>query len=401
MKNVNVMIIGGGIAGPVLAMALKKMGYRVTIFEAQEKVAISKGSWLALMPNGINALKSLGLGHLNSIASLSTGLDFYNHTKKNLGRFDHGVFSKKFGSPALVMKRSDLHQFLHHETAKQEIPVLFNKRLKAIEQKPDGGVLAHFEDNTSYKADILVGCDGIHSKTRAYVLNKAIKPDYTGVVGFGGFSNVALPHAHRGNDLTMTFGKEAFFGYFPANEKETWWYSNIPQKNEPDRNELLTQIEIQSYLASVHQHDPYPISELIKNTHSIDRWVIYDMPELPKWYSDAVVLVGDAAHATAPHGAQGASLAIEDALILSKCMRDIDEKETIFRTYQQLRKLRVERQAKQARKRGNQNLNKNPVAIFARDFFMPIAMKTGLVNEDWLYSYAIDWNTKIIEQNKT
>ena len=398
-KKFEILIIGGGIAGPALALALKKIGYTSTIFEAQQEITKSKGSWLALMPNGLNALKNLNIGSMTNIATPSRGLNFFNYRGKNLGRFDHESFQDKFHSQSLVMKRSHLHQFLHNEIQKQDISILFNKRLKHIEQKQNSRVVAHFEDNSSYEGDILIGCDGIHSKVREFILKETPRPSYTGVVGFGGFSSLALTDKNTGSDLTMTFGKEAFFGYFPANANETFWYSNIPQKNEPSRDEQLSQIEIKSFLLDTHRHDPKPINDLIRNTNNIDQWVIYDLPEISGWYSGSIALVGDSAHATSPHGAQGASLAIEDALILAKCIRDLNDKEIIFKTYQELRKERAERQAKQARNRGQQNLAKNPVSIFARDFFMPIAFKNGWVNEDWLYSYSIDWNSKI-EINK-
>ena len=121
---------------------------------------------------------------------------------------------------------------------------------------------------------------------------------------------------------------------------------------------------------------------------------IHSIPHLPVWHTAGVIVIGDAAHAPTPTSGQGASLAIEDGVLLAKCLRDLIDPERAFARFEALRRPRVERIIKQFA-RINSNKAVGPVARVFRDAILPVALKmtTNSKKLDELYGYHIDWNS--------
>ena len=392
------LIIGGGIAGPILAIALRRAGIAATVSEARRERADHAGSWLALMPNGVNALKTLGIdGALGKDAIPVSGIAFQNAAGKRLGGLNRREDASRYGAGSVIMKRWQLHRALHEEALRQGLQIELGKTLTEIAVAGDG-VTARFADGSSATADFLVGCDGIHSRTRQFVAPDAPPPTYTGVTGFGGFSRPMPPLPFTG-EMEMIFGKQAFCAYFVTPNGEVYWFDNLPWPREPTREELeaVSDGERRAQLLALHRDDPPPFPEIVRATEGdIGAWIVHDLPPLPVWHRGPVCLIGDATHATAPHGAQGASLALEDAVVLAKCLRDLPTLDEAFATYQGMRKERVERQARQARRTGQQNLVSNPIALWLRDRLMPFFLKRGAGATDWLFDYRIDWDAPVL-----
>ncbi|WP_235022905.1 FAD-dependent oxidoreductase [Amycolatopsis alkalitolerans] len=118
-----------------------------------------------------------------------------------------------------------------------------------------------------------------------------------------------------------------------------------------------------------------------------------DLPNVPKWSRGRMVLVGDAAHATSPSSGQGVSLAIESAVQLARCLRDIPSTSDAFAAYERLRRPRVERIIAAAA-RTNSGKAAGPVARVVRDLVLPVAMKLLAKPEKmaWQVDYRIDWD---------
>jgi 2-polyprenyl-6-methoxyphenol hydroxylase-like FAD-dependent oxidoreductase len=109
------------------------------------------------------------------------------------------------------------------------------------------------------------------------------------------------------------------------------------------------------------------------------------------------VLIGDAAHATSPSAGQGASLALEDAIVLAKCLRDKPETSVAFRTFEQLRRERAEKVVKVARQRGENKVTSNPLARWMRDLTLPFIL-SHFAKEDtlaWLAHYKVAWDAPV------
>lgn len=198
--------------------------------------------------------------------------------------------------------------------------------------------------------------------------------------------------------MQMVFGKRGFFGYSVTPTGEVYWFSNLPQAQEPDRKALqaTSEEEWRERLLGLHRNDPAPILDILRATSGgFGKWPIYDLPSLPTWHEGHVCLLGDAAHATSPHVGQGASLALEDALVLAQCLRDVPSPERAFATFERLRKGRAEKLVVQARRTGGSKVVSNPVQGWFRDLTLPFFLRLGAKSTEWVYSYKVDWNRRV------
>jgi 2-polyprenyl-6-methoxyphenol hydroxylase-like FAD-dependent oxidoreductase len=399
------VIIGCGIAGPVVAMALQRIGMSATIYEAQPASADYTGAFLNLAPNGVNALRTLGLdAEIEAHGFPCTGMIFWNGKGRRLGALSHAD-EQRYGARSMMIKRALLHEALREEAVRRGIRVEHGKKLAGVEgvegtsagASGQPAVTARFEDGTRATGDVLIGCDGIHSRTRQLILPDAPRPVYTGMIGCGGFTH-ASTLAPASGATQMTFGKRAFFGYFATPPGEVYWFNNISYPGEPTRAELaaISQDGWRQRLLALHDADPAPIPDIIRSAGDIGLYPIYDIPSLPAWHRGLVCLVGDAAHATSPHAGQGASMALEDALVLAKCLRDIPAPERAFATFQSLRKQRVEKLILQARRTGAHKAVSNPLLVWMRDRMMSFFLARIADDADaWVYSYQVDWEQAV------
>jgi 2-polyprenyl-6-methoxyphenol hydroxylase-like FAD-dependent oxidoreductase len=197
--------------------------------------------------------------------------------------------------------------------------------------------------------------------------------------------------------IRMIFGEKAFFAYAVSNKNEVWWFNNIASSGEPQRDELdrLDRLTLKENLLTLHKNDPWPVTDIIHATKQMEVYPIYDIPSLKHWHKGNVCLIGDAAHATAPHIGQGASLALEDTLVLAKCIRDLPGMKIAFKTFQLLRQERVQKIIRQARKIGNSKTVPNKFQQFFRDLLLPVFVKRKAKKMDWVYAYKINWEEKI------
>ena len=127
------------------------------------------------------------------------------------------------------------------------------------------------------------------------------------------------------------------------------------------------------------------------------KWPLCDLPSLSTWYKGPVCVVGDAAHATSPAAGQGASVALEDAAVLGKCLRDVTDLQEAFATFQALRRARVEAVAQQARRNGSRKIP-HPVTGWVRDLALPLFLKLGAREATQMYSYKVVWDEKVRAQ---
>lgn len=391
------LIIGCGIAGPATALFLKKAGIDPVIYEADERIDDYAGLFLNLARNGLQVLKELGI----DAQIRQEGIAMY--TMKMLSGKGKllGNVGQMSGEPqGYTIKRGILHKVLREEALRQGISIEYGKKLKSIETNEPDRVKAAFEDGTFASGDFLIGCDGINSRVRKIVMPSAPAPTYTGLISFGGFLQSAAI-AYEPGIQTMVFGKRAFFGYLVRNAEEIYWFGNMNYPGEPTRRELqnIPQAEWRRTINGLYADDIAPLPEIVRSTEEeIGVFPIYDMPPLPVWHEKSVVLVGDAVHATSPNAGQGASLALEDAIVLAKCIRDIPDAGLAFSEFQKLRRDRVERIVQYSRSIGQRKHATNPVQVFFRDLMMPMFLKSAnKVSHSWMYDYRVDWNGKVAQ----
>ncbi|MFI9100261.1 FAD-dependent oxidoreductase [Streptomyces fildesensis] len=388
------LVIGGGIGGPVAAMALHRAGIEATVYEAYASTADGVGGGLGLAPNGLAALDVIGVGDLvREIGTPTTDIVLQSWNGKRLGEFGSppGVESARF------VWRADLYRTLYDEAARRGVRTVHGKRLVAARETA-GGVTAHFADGTTAEADVLIGADGIRSTVRALIDPDAPRPHYGGLFSFGApVKDTGLPST--GGKMYMTFGKRAFLGYQVQDDSSGVWFVNLPHPGpmtvaEAARTSAEDWLRV---LAAAFTGDRVPAADLLLRTDPGDLLIagpMENMPRVPAWSRGRMVLIGDAAHAASSSSGQGASLAVESAVQLARCLRDLPHEEA-FTAYQDLRRPRVERIIKEA-ERTNSNKAAGPVGRVLRDLLLPLVMKLNKPEKSaWQTGYRIDWDASV------
>lgn len=388
MTERKALVIGCGVAGPVLSMFLQRAGITPIVYEGRPEPRDEAGFFLNLAPNGLAVLDTLGIkDEILKRGTPTTSIVFQNH---------HGKQLTENPETTTLIKRGLLTKALREAAIEHGVTVEFGKRLTDVETISQRAVIAHFEDGSETNGDLLVGCDGIHSQTRQAIMPDAPQPNYAGVIDSGGFThNASVPPSD--GVFRMTFGMQGFFGYQVVPSGEIYWFENHHQSTEPDREQLDTipDDEWRQKLLDIHRDDHDPISEIIRSTEEIGKWPNYEMPSLPTWHEGSVCLIGDAAHAMLPSAGQGASMAMEDAVVLAKCVRDREKPEEAFAAFEDLRKDRVEEVATNARRNSNRKAPSNVVTRKLRDLVLPFFLKMGVKSAKQTYSYRIDWDDTV------
>ncbi|CRK60358.1 Salicylate hydroxylase [Alloactinosynnema sp. L-07] len=386
------LIIGGGIAGPVTAMALQEAGIDSTVFEAYQNTADGVGAFLGLAPNGLRALRVLGLDKLIQAEGFeSPDIRLSLSGGRRLLEISMAGTNPDAPTP-ITLKRADLYRALRDEAERRGIPFEYGKRLIDAETH-DGVVTARFDDGSTATGDALIGADGLQSRVRTIIDPNAPAPRYVPYLNTGGYAEGVKVQTPVGT-AQMIFGKRAFFGYTPSPDGSVWWFANPPQRTELDRTALaaIGPEEWRKRLLTLFADDDPLINDLINATPAIAPcWSTYDYPNVPTWHKNQMSIIGDAAHATAPSAGQGASMAMEDAIELARCLRDIPETSKAFAAYESLRRDRVERVVAQGKRNGS---GKAP-GVLGR-MMLPVVfrfMPTPDLN--WIYDYEPRWEERV------
>jgi 2-polyprenyl-6-methoxyphenol hydroxylase-like FAD-dependent oxidoreductase len=391
------LIVGGGIGGPVAAMALQRAGIEATVYEARDRPDDHVGLFLNTASNGLDVLKTLD-AHAPVIedAFPAPRMVMWSGAGKRLGEVPNGARLPD-GTVSVIVKRGFLQRALAEEAMGRGIKIEYGKRLADLEVSADGAG-ARFTDGTEAEGDLLIGADGIHSRTRRILDPTAPKPGFTGLLSLGGFSrNPLIPPTP--DTQHFVFGKRAFFGYLVKPSGEIYWFANLHRPTEPSREELgASSDEWKRHLRELFSGDMDFIGAIIEATHGeIGVYPVHDIPTASTWHRGPVALIGDAVHAVSPSAGQGASLAMEDALVVAMCLRDIPDAGLAFAAYERLRRERAERVVAYSRRIGNSKVA-GPVARRFRDLMMPFALKhiASRDSQAWMYRHHIDWEEKVV-----
>lgn len=393
------LIVGGGIAGPATAMALQKAGIEPTVYESRPTGADDVGVFLTLASNGIDALRVLGADTAALASGFPTpGITLRSGTGKRLGESRTGR-TLPDGTTSHTMKRADLYRALHEQARGRGVQIEHGKRLVAAGEIR-GGVRAVFADGTEAVGDVLVGCDGVHSTVRRIIDPAAPAPRYAGLVSTGGYARGVSVDTEPGA-YEMIFGKRAFFGFALAPDGETWWFANPPAREDPGEVAVASTTDAQwrAMLLALYAVDRSPAVDLIRATPvPLRGYATYDIPTVPTWHNPSMVIIGDAAHAVSPSSGQGASMAIEDAVQLARCVRDRPTIPAALETYERLRRTRVERIVAVGA-RSTSDKVAGPVARVFRDLMMPLFLRrvagNGASSLAWMHRYHIDWDAPV------
>ncbi|MEQ0558512.1 NAD(P)/FAD-dependent oxidoreductase [Amycolatopsis sp. NEAU-NG30] len=381
------LIIGGGIAGPVAAMALQKAGLDPVVYEAYPDGVDDAGAFMTIMDNGFDALQAIdAAGPVLAAAFPADRAVFWSGSGKRLGEAPIGGGA----AGAHTIKRAELCRVLREEAGRRRIRIEHGKRLGDVDL--EHGVAAVFDDGTRQEGDLLIGADGVHSATRVLIDPAAPEPRYVGTVVLCGYARHApvepVPGVYR-----MIYGRRVFFAYTTAPDGGTWWFVNVPG-TALSKAELSTTstAEWQRKATLLLQGDRSPAAAIVEASEDIRASNGYDIASTPKWHDGRMIVIGDAAHAAAPNAGHGASMAMEDAVVLAKCLRDLPDTAAAFQAYEAQRRERVERLVATSARMGG-TATPGPVQRIIRDLAISRRLRNGPRNTAaWLIGHHIDWD---------
>ena len=419
-----VLVIGAGIAGPVVALALLRAGIATEIFESYDFVSDDVGSWLTIAINGLDALQAIDAHHIVTSVGFTTSHNrLMSRRGTELRTFSIGD-ALSDGTKSQTVKRAALYRAFIDAVTKAGIPVHFAKHLVRTESLPDGRVVAHFADGSEATADLVIGCDGLRSAVRSTIDPTAPPPRYVGMVNFGGYAPAdAYPAALRTEVgvWEMRYSQRAFFGHVTDPTGGSVWFVNQPRPEVSRAERDNTSGELwRKQLVELFADDPGPAAALIAAGQlDIAADNVFDHPSTPRWHTDNMVVIGDAAHAPSSISGQGAGMAIEDAVVLAQCMRDIPHLPDALAVYEHTRRERVERMVDQ-QSRGISNKLPGRVAYGSiprpwgreretpavsrvldrveertREMALRVIYRWFITQKTarWAYEHHIDWNT--------
>ncbi|MGW4518980.1 FAD-dependent oxidoreductase [Streptomyces sp. NPDC004393] len=385
LRTRTAIVVGGGIAGPVAALALRRAGIAATVHESHATTADGVGGALGIAPNGRAALGLIGLGQ---IGAPMNAIVLQNHKGRTI---------TEIRQPMEFSWRADLYRRLYDLALKQGIQVHHGHELVDVRESATG-IRAVFADGTlSEEADVLIGADGLRSTVRRLIDPQAPQPRYSGLLGFGAqVDGTGLPPT--GDRMYMAFGRRAFFGYQTFDDGTGVWFANLPhpyltwKEMRQTPNEEWLRI-----LGEAFAKDTVPALDLLRRTvpeDLITSGPMEDLPHVPHWHRGRMVLAGDAVHATSPSSGQGVSLAAESAVELARTLRDLPHPEA-FAAYEHARRDRVERVIAQAA-RTNSGKAAGPAGRVFRDALLPLFARLATPEKmAWQYDHRIRWDTPV------
>jgi 2-polyprenyl-6-methoxyphenol hydroxylase-like FAD-dependent oxidoreductase len=369
--SLHVGIIGGGIGGLATTFALQRQGIGVTVFESNPELR-EIGAGLTLWTNGVLVLRQLGLADaLAAVSAPLTHFECWSWRGKRLGSMQLDTIERQVGARSVGIHRADLLQLLAGGVSRESIQV--NAHCVGFRQE-QGHVISHFADGQELQTDLLVGADGLYSVIREQLLGRQ-PPRYSGYTCWRGVAVFEDAHVSPGIS-SETWGQGLRFGMLPIGNGRVFWYAthNSPAGEQDPAGER------KSRLSRLFQGWREPIEALIEATdeEAILRNDIFDRKPVRHWGTGRVTLLGDAAHPPTPNLGQGACQALEDALVLARCLREQREPVMALRAYEARRMKRSATIIEQSSLVGRIGQWDYPLLCSLRDGLTPLAFATFL-----------------------
>lgn len=329
-----VAVIGAGIAGLSVALACQKKGLPVQIFEKHSKL-INIGGGITIYPHGARALRALGLG--KNLATVGQALSYYNIYSENtlLLRDTLDGFKQEVGDTLYSFVRSELQEMMAQKLSSGILNL--GKKVETIEESEDG-INLHFESGETFRANIVIACDGIHSEiARSYIFQQPIVSSYAGYCFWGGVLS-SEDRIHEMKDYTVrTYldeGRLCWLLSLPQSRQ--WWYI----AHRLDKKDFRTGKNKLEQLREINSNWNPVIDRILAAKQDANNFglPVHKLPENVPWSKGRVIAIGDAAHAMGPTLGQGANTAIIDALCLVYQLTHQSDYRMAFAAYEKVRR---------------------------------------------------------------
>ncbi|KAJ7666690.1 hypothetical protein DFH06DRAFT_984458 [Mycena polygramma] len=361
MAPTKVIVVGCGIAGPVLALLLKQKGYEPVIYE-RGKRSPDAGLSLMLQLNGLRVLSQIP-GLIEQLPGRpideSKAISLLPTDERILGQSSFPAdIRQEFGLGLTGVQRPKFLALLSDTVLAHGIKVHFECPVVGVEQTEEYArvLLNNGETDT---ASFVVGCDGLHSNVRIALFGKQ-DATFTGLTQTGGYTPGAFPDQKP--TMYNFYGDNVHFIAYPVSDKEYSWACTRREEEHKESWHAMDHAAQEAVRSGPLSRLPFGVGQLVRDAKKITKYGLYDRPELKSWHKGRVVLIGDAAHPTSPHLGQGANQAFEDVdtlirLLLEHTAPDAEPSSAVLSSvFAEFEGKRMERTAmlvKGARKEGD------------------------------------------------
>ena len=337
-----VAVVGAGIGGTTLAILLQQAGYECRVYE-QASTAARVGAGINLAPNSTRIFRALGLEERMKQVGVQPRLKFSRQwdTGEVLFTIPIPELTRRYDGPFFAFHRGDLADALI--SGAKPGSIAFGKRLIGLETRGETTRLA-FADGSTAEADIVVGADGVHSRVRELLFG-ASAPDYHGLVAYRSIFPTSRVAELDLADNTKWWAPDRYVLIYYLSERrdevylitgtpEPWAGEDFsPRPGDPEA------------MRAAHPGFHPEVGRVMREATAVSIWPMLERTPFAPWSKGPVVLLGDACHPTTPHMGQGAGMALEDAVVLTRCLQGAGERrfEDAFALYEATRFARTSR----------------------------------------------------------
>ncbi len=371
MKDIQIAIIGAGIGGMTAAVTLAQKGFKINVFEQAPELS-EVGAGLTVTPNATKGLIYLGLGEAMNKIGMAHDLQGVRHyqTKEIIVPLKRGKHMlEKYGAYQFQVHRADIHDLLI-ENLEQHSPgcVSVDHQLVGIDQKSDRVKLI-FNNQAEYECDFVIGADGTRSAVRTAILGND-EPEFSGYVAWRG----VVPTDGLDESDFDECGSSAFispgrvFARYLIRDAKEYNYVAFLATDEWAEEGWSIPSKVETVLETFSDYNQQ-VKNIISATppEGCYKWGIFTRQPIGTWSSERVTLLGDAAHPLEPFMGQGASMAIEDGVVLGRIVEDASGFSEIIERYEAARIERSHFVTEHSKKAGQRFTGNNPDAYTKED----------------------------------
>ena len=389
-----VIVAGGGIGGLAAALALTRQGLRVKVLEQAPELG-EIGAGIQLGPNAFSAFDALGIGEQARARAVYTDeMVMHDALDETLvGRIPTGeAFRQRFGNPYAVIHRADVHQsLLEGARASDRIEVATRTTVQRVEQDAQG-VTVFDAQGQAHRGVALIGADGVKSAVRRQYVGDDARVSghvvYRAVVDKKDF-----PTDLQWNAASIWVGPNCHLVHYPLRGGEQ--YNVVVTFHSRQQEEWSvregSREEVQGYFEGICPR----ARQLIDLPKSWKRWATADRDPIGQWTYGRATLLGDAAHPTLQYLAQGACMALEDAVTLGEALRVTGAAQEgrfdqAFDLYQRSRIARTARIVLSAREMGRLFHARGVERLVRNDLWKGRTPERFYDAMEWLYGWRVD-----------
>ena len=390
VSNLPVLIAGGGIGGVAAALSLARLGYNVKVLEQAPELG-EIGAGIQLGPNAFAAFDALGIGErARNRAVYTEEMVMHDALDESLvGRIPTGqAFRDRFNNPYAVIHRADIHtSLLEGAQALSNIETITNTRIVRVEQDADS-VTVYDQHGNAHRGHALIGADGVKSVVRQQYVGDDARVSghvvYRAVVEKDDF-----PEDLRWNAASIWVGPNYHLVHYPLRGGEQ--YNVVVTFHSREQEEWGvregSREEVQSYY-----RDCCPRAhQLIDMPKSWKRWATADREPIGQWSFGRATLLGDAAHPTLQYIAQGACMALEDAVTLGEALKHTNHDwPQALQLYERSRIARTARVVLSAREMGRIFHAKGVERLVRNDLWKGRTPERFYDAMEWLYGWTVE-----------